>query len=199
MLQVLKHSSLQYLSKLANDSFYQTVLNNWLLFDTIGDVCNVDYVVDSSKDRIRMNFLYSHRPLDFYLIILTRSVYGVSYSHAKRGHDPIRTAKAWVRTYNDVNKIVDNAAGLKCLHMKYENLCENPVGERKRVADFLKVPDPGEELIINTRDYHLVAGNSIRYKGETTIHIDNEWEQKLSKAERNRITAIYAKRRSKLF
>ncbi|MFW5804265.1 MAG: hypothetical protein ACOCWG_03430 [bacterium] len=40
---------------------------------------------------------------------------------------------------------------------------------------------------INTRFYHLVAGNPIRYKGKIEVKYDNTWEYNLSEKIKNEI------------
>ncbi len=171
-------------SKFASPIFkilnHQEIKNNWWLFDTIGQVLNVDYIVDSSKDFARMKYLHAYRPADTKLIILKRNIFGVAYSGVKQGHDPVIQAKKWLKIYQKVSDFVKNQPGISYHLVEYEKLCADPVIERERIGNFLGIDLPDKNFSLNTSNYHLVAGNPMRYKGEISIKSDEKWREGLN-------------------
>ena len=164
------------------------VYNNWLLFDTIKESFDVSHVVDSSKDLIRLHFLYYVRPQNTKVIVLIRDILGIAGSAVKRNEDPIKAAKIWVKYYNLIisaaNKVFKNV-----LLVRYEELASKPHFILNKITKFL-----GKEFFINdtsikldTRNYHLIAGNPMRYKGLITINPDMSWKKLLTP---NQITLI---------
>ena len=181
-------------SDILNRYFYRKLLgpikNNWLLFDTIKEVTGNQYIVDSSKDYIRMKFLYDFRPDDFYLIHLKRGLYGVACSDKKLGKSPFMAAKGAHRLNKTIETICRQNKGIKLLSMNYEDLCRDPNAERKRIADFLNLENPGSDLQIDTTAKHLVAGNGMRHKGKIQIVFDEEWRRKLTSNEISKIKRL---------
>jgi len=171
----------------------QMIKNNWLLFDAIGEVCGVEYIVDSTKDYRRFKFLHSHRPNDTYLIILQRDIFGFVNSCIRLGQTPQKSLKGQKKLLDRTMKIVHHLKGLKYLQVGYEELCKNPVKLRKKIAHFLRLSDPGNELNINTHNYHIVAGNPMRYKGHTKIRLDESWKRELDDKTQNKIKALAKK------
>ena len=191
--QGFKYPFLRTIPGLFEVLYKRVMENNWMLFDTIGEVCNADYIVDSSKDYIRMKLLHAYRPEDIYVIVLIRSPYGVSYSNLKLKNDMVLGMENWVKLYNKTKLMIDHSHGINYLLVKYEKLCEDPILERKRIAGFLGLPDPGTELSIHTNKYHLVTGNSMRYKGEISIRHDEKWKRSLNEKQIEKIRIIYEK------
>lgn len=180
-VRCIQRKYLRFVSHLLGLSCKNIVKNNWLLFDAIGKVRGAEYVVDSSKDFSRMHLLHSMRKSDVSLILLIRDVRGVVASAVKRGEDPLEAAQAWKFFYICVVKALRWINDLPIIKVRYENLCENPIKQRKIIAKFLGLPDPGEQMSINTHDHHLVAGNPMRYKGNIDIKCDKYWHKALDK------------------
>ena len=193
VMRALKYANIRFIQRLFQKVYLRNIRYNWLLIDTICETQNVEYVVDSSKDPIRMAFLQSYRPNDLYLIVLKRSIYGFVYSYLKHGVDFSNALRSWVKFYRGVDQVLKNMDGLNCLNVNYEDLCSAPVNERKRIASFLNLSDPGSKLTINTHNHHLVAGNPMRYKGRIEIRLDDEWEKKLSTLQKEKIDCIICK------
>lgn len=196
LYNILKYNQLTKVNNLIYQKHFDVIKNNWLLFDTISEICNVDFVVDSSKDILRLYYLMQYRPNDVYIIFLYRSIYGISYSNFKLGIDPIRTAKKIVKSNNRWKEILRNQRNLKYISVDYEKLCSNPIETRKRISEFLNLPDPGNILGIDTHTYHMVAGNPIRYKGPIKIEYDNSWINGLSNNQKEKIKKIITNQKS---
>lgn len=171
------------------------IANNWRLFDTISEQCSVTHVVDSSKDIVRMRLLQSHRPADTRIIVLIRDIHGVAASALKRGHDPFKAAEAWLLYYKRLFRIIHYIHQPPPFIVQYENLAKMPEATRKAIADFLGTSTPDGQLKINTRDYHLIAGNPMRYKGEIAIKSDDSWQTILTPAQKKQLSAVITKNR----
>jgi len=156
------------------------LVRNWDLIDTTGRLCDADFVVDSSKEIYRLKLLHAHRPDDVYSLVLVRDLCGVANSWRKHGRDPVKQAWRSVRQYNRILRTVLNTPGLRFAIVKYERLCADPIAERRRIASFLGLPDPGPELVVDPSKQHLVAGNPMRLRGPTEIRLDESWKTQLS-------------------
>jgi len=154
--------------------------HNWLFFDVISEVTKVTHVVDSSKDIIRALLLYFKRPGDLSIVLLIRDVEESAASAAKRDGDPIRAAKDWYKLYyrywRILKKVRRRDKKLLRKTVQYEILANEPETIRHEIASFLGLPPPSSPLAIDTKKYHLIAGNPMRYKGKITIHYDNSWK-----------------------
>jgi hypothetical protein len=170
-----------------------SIVNNWRLFDTIGNTLGSNWVVDSSKFIDRMHLLYSNRPADVRVILLIRNIKGVAASAEKRGFDPIAEANHWYRYYRAACKTLRLCRTLRCMAVRYETLCAEPVATRKRIASFLDLNNPGDDLSIDTHEHHLVAGNPMRYRGKIEIRYNDEWKQVLKTHTADKVDLIGAR------
>jgi len=182
------YNKLFYKNKFAPDLtpiFYhytkKQIYNNLLLFDTIKESFGVSHVVDSSKDLIRLHFLHYVRPQNTKIIVLIRDILGIAGSAVKRNEDPLKAAKMWIRYYNliinAVNKMFKNF-----LLVKYEELASKPRFILNKIAKFLDKEYLSNDSLIklDTKKYHLIAGNPMRYKGLITIKPDMSWQKLLT-------------------
>ena len=160
----------------------RAILNNWLLFDTVARVSDARVVVDSSKSLSRLRMLHSHRPDDMVVIVLMRDIRGIAFSAIKRRRDPLDVARSYVRHCNRTYRVLGRMGGLRRLTVQYEEMCRHPVRTRSRIAALLGLPDPGGDLEIDTRRYHLVGGNAMRFQGPITINLSEEWRENLDAA-----------------
>jgi hypothetical protein len=186
----IQHRPLRFVRDLAQAYVRAPVENNWLLFDTMHEVLGAEYVVDSTKDFLRFLMLHSFRPEDIRMTLLIRDIRGVTFSSVKRGLDPLAWAKLWLRYHNRIMTALRENKDVKWEIVLYENLVEHPLEVRKRLANFLDLPDPGDDLRINTRERHLVAGNPIKYQGEITIRHDDTWRTGLDPEVRRQVDTI---------
>ncbi|MEK6481259.1 sulfotransferase [Catalinimonas sp. 4WD22] len=189
----LIHSNLHWLANIIYKTQLERIKNNWKLFESIEKVTGDQFIVDSSKDIARFPFLHTYRPDDTYLIVNKRDSLRFANSYIKRGLSPKNSLKARYGFYKTVYKIINNNPSIKYMDVLYEDLCENPSLLRKKIADFLGIKLSSLEYNINTKDYHLVEGNPMRYKGELNIRIDNNWKKSLSNDEFKTITQLSEK------
>ena len=186
----LQHRSLNMVTRAWHLHLRDAIANNWLLFDAVKEVSGADCIADSSKSIHRLYHLYLYRPEDVYGIMLMRNVRAIAYSELKRGGDPVRSARGWVRQHNRMVPVLQQLKDLKLLPIRYESLASDPAETRRRIAGFLGLPDPGETICINTRAQHLVAGNATRHTGNMQIKLDDAWREGLSAEMREQIDKI---------
>jgi len=123
------------------------------------------------------------RPQDVKLIVLFRNVHGVaSSSHHGLNESIIKErARDWENFYSRVGHFLKKSDDDYYL-LNYEQMCAKPEEELLKMAEFIgvdkeQVPTDSE---INTKDYHLVAGNPIRHQGKLSIRYDQRWKERLT-------------------
>ena len=144
-------------------------------------------IVDSSKNPHRLHWLVRSGvclDLDLKVISMTRHGYGVMASYQKRGRGSLRSAAAWVWRNRAVEKIVGETVGERNLTLKYENLCEDPVGTLKRICNYIGIEFRGEMLDFRSRLQHQIGGNPMRFDKSSQITADKKWEGQLGPRER---------------
>lgn len=161
-------------------SAYPTTRRNWQLIDALADVTDSHTIVDSSKDLERFHILHAYFPEKTALIVLARDVRRIASSYIKWKGDPIKAAKGWSRYYTEVLKFMKLNPKIRMMFIWYEDMCENPERIRHKIADFLRIPPPRPmEAEIDTRTYHMVAGNPSRYRGKVVIKVDDSWQSRI--------------------
>jgi hypothetical protein len=173
---LIQHGRWRWLQRLWNPLYRRRVENNWLLFDMLAEVSGAEVVVDSSKDIRRLNLLCTARPRDVSVVLLMRSLPGCAHSAAKRNRHPGRYARSWVRHNNRIHRLLCQLPNVPVLPMQYERLVADPVAARRRIAEFLNLPDGGDHIDIDTRRRHLIRGNRLRYAGRLEIRPRPTWQ-----------------------
>lgn len=141
--------------KLARDSFD--------LFDAAFDVCDVRYLVDSSKSPNRMRTLYDSDPERLTVIMLARSFKGTVHSKMKRGMSIDEAIESWTRQIVVMKKIVNDMPENKVIRVRYEDLCANPTEEMKRICNLLGVEFSEEMLSRPSKDIHHLGGSPSKF------------------------------------
>jgi Sulfotransferase domain len=184
ILQYLIHPLLQWKTtnrisnKIITSRHHNSVINSWILFDTISECLGITHVVDSTKDPVRLSTLHNARPNDVLPIVLIRDIRGVVHSNLKRKKDPLKAARIYAKYYKDTLRTL-KLSNQRYLLIKYEDFVENPIKERKRIAAFVGKNDESP-LEIDTHQHHLVGGNAMRYRGKMSIRSNEVWKKELS-------------------
>ena len=161
--------------------------------DVIRSLTNAKAVIDASKDRVSMRDVYDYGTGRVKLLFLTRDVRGVVWSRAKRMKtrrttEPI--AKKWVRVNRGILRFLDGVPPHDWMHVKYEELCAQPIETLRRVCGFLGYPyDPAIENL-NSFDQHTIGGNRIRFSTIGVIKEDLSWKEQLTSAELEHIHRV---------
>jgi len=161
--------------------FYSTEVSNvWKLIDTIGKITQADYVVDSSKNMLRYYLLKQARPNDVFLIVNSRDNFGFANSYIKRNIKPAVSLKRKKKFLNRAERLIKNLKP-DYINTNYNDLVSNPESVLGRISHRLGLTYNSRQISdIDTRNYHLVAGNPMRFKGKLRISYDNSWEKQLS-------------------
>ncbi len=187
---IIQHSKYAPLEELVMRLYRSKIRSNWNLFDEIGRTLGVRYVVDSSKVLQRLKMLYWQRPDDVTVLCLMRGLRGKAYSSKMRGRDMYASARAWVRHYNRTWRVLRRMNTDRILPVQYERASADPAAARRRIAQFLNLEDPGDQIDIDTRNYHLIGGNTVRYDGPIEIRTNVDWRDDLTDQELSELHKI---------
>lgn len=177
--------------KLLLDFFAKSIAqNNWRLFDAISEETGCNFIVDSSKDIQRFDFLSKSRPDSIYLFILLRDILGVTASYKKLGKNPLRTAYKWVNEYKRIDSFLKKNRTINCHLINYGNLVCNTEIELNKVYEYLGITLRGASLSLNTENHHVVGGNKMRFSGSIKIKKDESWKTILTREEIRQINDI---------
>lgn len=159
--------------------YQSSILNNWKLFQYLKKTTNTRYIIDSTKDPIRFQMLHKMHTDKIKLIILVRDVFGVATSGIiRQEHNNIqKAAKGWLKFYNKkVLDILKTEKDLDYLILHYSEIAKYPEKTIKIIAKFLDISNFQFKNDFTTKDYHLIAGNPMRYKDNFTIIYDEKWK-----------------------
>lgn len=163
--------------------FRKAISNNWLLFDTLCEKTDAEYIIDSSKDPLRYNLLRASRPKDVKVIVLIREIYGVANSGKNYGRklDFNKSGNSWLKYYNKWT--MNSLKGVEkedCFIVNYRDLTENPELLRDELTSFLGLKKTPFNNEFHTNQFHLVKGNPMRYKKSFSIKYDEKWKKEIS-------------------
>jgi len=170
----------------------RVVDHNWLVFDAICRTQGASVVVDSSKDPLRLRFLFARRPADVYCILLVRDPRGVAYSAQKREGSAADAPRKWMRYHQRALPILRRMRGLPILRVQYEDVCRNPAATRRRIAQFLNLPEPPDSSM-NGNQPHMIAGNPSRYRWNGQIRLDDAWVTQFTGDDRRAADELHAR------
>lgn len=180
-------------STLLKKEYINEVKNVWKLIDTIGDVTNSKYIVDSTKSIVRYYLLKNYRPDDVYLIVNSRDNYGYANSFLRHQILPRKSLKEKKRYEKKIEKFINNN-NLPLLKTIYEKVARNPQDFLAQIASKLNLKfNPLQLYNIDTRKYHIIAGNPMRYKGEIKIRYDDRWLNELNDDKKQEINYFVKK------
>ena len=126
------------------------------------------------------------------VILLTRDPRGLAYSNKKSGirKNVLRSVHSKIPVYlNFARKASELISLPNLLHVRYEDLCENPINTLIRIADFIGVSFEGVMLRFKGDRGHTLMGNRMRFDGNQRVREDVDWIDGLTKAEKEEITS----------
>lgn len=173
--------------------FAETVNNNnKLLYDNIFKVTNSNYIVDSSKDIIRFNEL--RKKNDIFPIILIRSVGNLVKSKHVKG-DLQKVKNNWTNYYNNYCKnIIKDMKPTDYHIISFEKFLENPRKEIEKFALKININTDNFKTSFLSKNYHLVAGNPMRYNETIKIQEKNmDYNNHIMKLEKSGLANIFLK------
>lgn len=171
------------------------VLRNWELISKVSQVTGSDWVVDSTKDPLRLFHLACHFPRRVRVLVLFRSLRGYIASAMKRGSEPDKEICEWFRFYSRINKLIGRMQSWTWAFLNYEDFCRQPSVELARISRTFGITmtnHNGNKRYIDTSQYHMVAGNKMRYGGKIEIRVDDSWRNILTRNELDKIEDVLA-------
>ena len=168
------------LQRLLNAPLRRKIINNWDVFDAVfkheGSAC----IVDSTKDVARFQALWQQRSSQIVPLVLYRNARGIASSALKYGREPKADLDAWLKNYNQ--RIFPVLSRLECEYetVEYEALTKEPAAVRSRIASRIGLGGPSCPETFIAKDYHLVAGNPMRYQSEIKVRYDDSWQTRLT-------------------
>lgn len=177
--------------------------NRSVLASKIAKVCNVDAIVDASKDPLDMLDIYANATLPVKIIYLTRDSRGNVWSMLKRlwpgqarSSRVVSAANEWANVNRRIWKLIQSVPRSDWLHVKYEDICRQPALELNRIFEFAGLETVDVTAAISeasdvTDHGHTIGGNRVRFTNEAiVIREDNAWRENLSREELNVIDRI---------
>ncbi|MEM7277129.1 MAG: sulfotransferase [Pseudomonadota bacterium] len=178
---------------------------NLALMTTIAELSQARTIVDSSKIAIRAKYLNQIPGIDFRVLRLVRDGRGAAIGYLKPGKfadaddpelrgggtgteaDPhlnnmASAAREWRRSTEEAQNLIDSLRPEQVRQVKYEQLCSDPEGTLRSLADFVGFTE--DEMTLNFRSkVHHVIGNGMRLNDSSQITLDERWRNELTKAD----------------
>lgn len=162
--------------------------NRSFIIEKFAEKQNVRAVVDASKDPLGMCDMYYYAPLPVKILFITRDCRGSVWSMAKHAKSEKERSKKIIQGAHEwliVNKRIMDCLRLipstDWLHIKYEDLCHNPLQIMESIFNFLNFKNPPNILTNTDIQEHTIAGNKIRLSSNIThITEDTAWAANLT-------------------
>ena len=168
------------LSKTVENKFFKTIENNFLLYEVMADVLDVNYIVDSSKSYLKAVGLYKSNPDKVKIILLARDGRAVFHSGVKRKFGRQYSLKAWCSFYSKALPLLErniSEEDIKVLH--YEDLVEDTAGQLQSICEFIGLKYESGMLDFSSKSHHLMNGNNMRFVRTSEIKLDDSWKSDL--------------------
>lgn len=159
---------------------------NRALLETAVAVGGTPWLVDSSKSPRRLRRLLA-AGFDVRPVHLTRSPYGVTYSHVRKGRSAAAGALRYVKTRLALGGCL---AGRPHVSLRYEDFVAHPARETARVMESLDLAYEPGQLDWTAHPHHNICGNHMRFARTPEIRLDDRWRQGLSPAQKALVAAL---------
>ncbi|MEW6443888.1 MAG: sulfotransferase [bacterium] len=167
------------------------VANNWLVYDAVREILDVDLVVDSTKHYLKAVELYKARPGPFRIVLLTRDGRGVLQSGLKRGDEIEPSIRGWKNHYRRALPLIArHVRPDHVLRLKYEELAAAPARVLERICSFLGVAYEPSMLSFTAKTQHMTNGNEMRFRKQPDIRADESWRTELTKSQLERFDEL---------
>ena len=151
--------------------------HNQAIFQAAAAVSGYDFIIDSSKDISRLEKLVAIKDFNIKPIQLIRHPGGVVYSYIKRGKNWLTTTRQYTSHFMRTRRLLENRHSFT---VYYEELASAPQQTLAKLMKWLELPYQETQLNWKSVPHHKIAGNPMRFSGDSQIKLDNAWEKKLS-------------------
>jgi len=157
--------------------------NIFHIYDTVRTITGRQAVVDASKLPLRMKWLWMMRPSQVKVLYVVRDGRAVLASKKRRGWSTKPAVRHWVKTQRSVRMMLWTMPKSAWLRVRYEDLCNNPTSELRRICQFLSLEFSDDMLEFRGLDHHDLEGNPMRFGTSNEIVNRETWRQELSQAD----------------
>jgi hypothetical protein len=162
-----------------SDNFYFLKNKKNILDNIIKNNPEIEFIVDSSKDIDRLEFLLKYSNLDIYVIHLVRDGRAVSWSYIRKYKKVFPWIFKWFLSNLKIEIFKKRHSKKKLIFIKYENFIEDPEKEIKKILRLINLDYKKSMLKFRNRNQHQVGGNRMRLGSSNTIKKDMEWKGKM--------------------
>jgi len=151
--------------------------HNQAIFQAAAAVSGSEFIIDSSKDILRLEKLVTIKELNIKPIHIVRHPGGVVYSSIKSGKNWLTITRQYTHDFMHTRRYLDNR---DFFTIYYEELASTPQQTLAKLMKWLELPFEDTQLNWKSAPHHNIGGNKMRFSGDSQIKLDNDWEKKLS-------------------
>lgn len=180
----------------------ETQRRNRALVDSLHAVTGADWVIDSSKQALRLKYLLRIPDMEVKVIRLIRDGRAVALTYTDEWNfadaaDPdlrgggtgmrpapprenlAQAANEWKRSNEAADCLTGGLPRSQWMEVRYEALCVDPAGTVGRVCDFLGRSAGAPRLDFKSAEHHVI-GNGMRFDKSSEIGLDRRWRTHLA-------------------
>jgi len=155
--------------------------HNRMFYGVVSEVSGGQFIVDSSKRRLRLAALLESGQFDVRPIHIIRSPFGVSYSNIRKGRSWFSHAREY---QHNVRGTRQSLRGHDHAVVRYERLAAEPRAELGPLMAWLGLSFEPAQLDWAQAEHHNIGGNRMRFSTDSTIRLDEKWKTALTPAQK---------------
>jgi hypothetical protein len=173
--------------------FERVIHNSWKLYEAIAAHDETAYVIDSTKNGVRLKHLYLTRPQAVRVIHLVRDGRAVAASSKRRKGNSIGDAGLeWLRSNRNVMLMMAGIPRAQIHRVRYEDFCGATEATTREICDFLHLEFEPSMLDFRATPNHQIPGNPILHNSQNdTVRLDERWKRELSARELEEFNTVY--------
>jgi hypothetical protein len=158
--------------------------DNAAFFRAVAAEAGTGWIVDSSKNRRRLQALLQSPDLEIKPIHLVRDPRGVVFSNLRKGRPLERIARSYVRNFERLRSLLDDRPHAV---VHYEWLASHPRAALQAIHAWIGLPFEERQLDWGGRERHNLNGNRLRFDSGGPIRVDLAWQSALDVAQQSAI------------
>ncbi|MBG0789917.1 MAG: sulfotransferase [Desulfovibrionaceae bacterium] len=166
----------------------KSVRNVSLLYEALGNLRDVSFLIDSSKRYLHGLNLYLQNKGSFKFVYLIRDGRSVMASHLKRGHSLKNSVYNWKNFYDRSQSLFSKyVSDEDVIFIKFEDLCTKPESTLEKICVFLGVSTTYtyDMLNMDRDELHTVGGNWTKFDNQIKLRPPRDWSELLNKDQEN--------------
>ncbi len=179
----LARSAAMGLLPACRDNLDRVIEKNRLFIDIVRQIRHAPVFLDSSKDPVRLRYLWQAGHWDTKVIYLVRDGRGTACSFMRHHNIGMRqAAQEWRDAHEECQIMLARLPRASWMQLRYEDLCRQPDAQLDAVLEFLGL-EPGQA----NKDFRAVEnhilGNYMRLSSSSEIRLDLRWQTTLGAQE----------------